>query len=569
MARGSSPLTRGKHALSIRVRRALGLIPAHAGKTGQRLAWCLVWWAHPRSRGENAFRRRKRQHTRGSSPLTRGKRPRAQPLHASQRLIPAHAGKTPRRHRVAASLPAHPRSRGENGRCSLSFSLLRGSSPLTRGKRGLVVACEVGARLIPAHAGKTPYGTTPHLQSGAHPRSRGENFVVVEELPDGVGSSPLTRGKRSVTVPVNITARLIPAHAGKTLFPPFRSATRAAHPRSRGENVQVTGAALDPKGSSPLTRGKQAVDWRGGSARGLIPAHAGKTEAGRWSACRCRAHPRSRGENDGQAAHHCVRAGSSPLTRGKRDVGQHVTFLSGLIPAHAGKTWTWPGRNPRPTAHPRSRGENCCMARLMFSAPGSSPLTRGKLLERFWNAMLRGLIPAHAGKTLVRTHVTMRESAHPRSRGENSPREARGGGVAGSSPLTRGKLVFAVQFGDAGRLIPAHAGKTLFDVSTGKQRRAHPRSRGENTCQAGLPQNSRGSSPLTRGKLHARDQGPCHPGLIPAHAGKTPRRPPTRPPPAAHPRSRGENRRSRPSHLRRRGSSPLTRGKPSSGRHPT
>ena len=60
------------------------------------------------------------------------------------------------------------------------------------------------------------------------------------------------------------------------------------------------------------------------------------------------------------------------------------------------------------------------MARLMFSAPGSSPLTRGKLLERFWNAMLRGLIPAHAGKTLVRTHVTMRESAHPRSRGENT-----------------------------------------------------------------------------------------------------------------------------------------------------
>ena len=73
MARGSSPLTRGKHALSIRVRRALGLIPAHAGKTGQRLAWCLVWWAHPRSRGENRPTRRSRVHQGGSSPLTRGK----------------------------------------------------------------------------------------------------------------------------------------------------------------------------------------------------------------------------------------------------------------------------------------------------------------------------------------------------------------------------------------------------------------------------------------------------------------------------------------------------------------
>ena len=353
------------------------------------------------------------------------------------------------------------------------------------------------------------------------------------------------------------------------MFPPFRSATRAAHPRSRGENVQVTGAALDPKGSSPLTRGKQAVDWRGGSARGLIPAHAGKTEAGRWSACRCRAHPRSRGENDGQAAHHCVRAGSSPLTRGKRDVGQHVTFLSGLIPAHAGKTWTWPGRNPRPTAHPRSRGENCCMARLMFSAPGSSPLTRGKLLERFWNAMLRGLIPAHAGKTLVRTHVTMRESAHPRSRGENRETGRIRVRSLGSSPLTRGKLPPRSARGRRRGLIPAHAGKTCFRRSVWRRGPAHPRSRGEN--DQGAPDHvwPAGSSPLTRGKLHARDQGPCHPGLIPAHAGKTPRRPPTRPPPAAHPRSRGENRRSRPSHLRRRGSSPLTRGKPSSGRHPT
>ena len=214
--RGSSPLTRGKHALSIRVRRALGLIPAHAGKTrpehprtartgahprsrgengpaagmvprvvgsspltrgkqtnaalagppGRLIpahagkTWSYVTgpdnlWAHPRSRGENAFRRRKRQHTRGSSPLTRGKRPRAQPLHASQRLIPAHAGKTPRRHRVAASLPAHPRSRGENGRCSLSFSLLRGSSPLTRGKPRADIVWLRAYRLIPAHAGKT------------------------------------------------------------------------------------------------------------------------------------------------------------------------------------------------------------------------------------------------------------------------------------------------------------------------------------------------------------------------------------------------------------------------------
>ena len=48
-------------------------------------------------------------------------------------------------------------------------------SPLTRGKRGSAPATRVGDRLIPAHAGKTPsrQATTPI--STAHPRSRGEN----------------------------------------------------------------------------------------------------------------------------------------------------------------------------------------------------------------------------------------------------------------------------------------------------------------------------------------------------------------------------------------------------------
>ena len=30
-----------------------GLIPAHAGKTKARAYQARVWWAHPRSRGEN------------------------------------------------------------------------------------------------------------------------------------------------------------------------------------------------------------------------------------------------------------------------------------------------------------------------------------------------------------------------------------------------------------------------------------------------------------------------------------------------------------------------------------
>ena len=52
---------------------------------------------------------------------------------------------------------------------------------------------------------------------------------------------------------------------------------------------------------------------------------------------------------------------------------------------------------------------------------------------------------------------------------------------------------------------------------------AHPRSRGENEYGFAVADKDSGSSPLTRGKLGVVGvRGPVV-GLIPAHAGKTPR----------------------------------------------
>ena len=71
----------------------------------------------------------------------------------------------------------------------------------------------------------------------AHPRSRGEN-VDVHPFDAGVGgSSPLTRGKRAVQDAHRIRFRLIPAHAGKTVDALTCRPAAQAHPRSRGENV--------------------------------------------------------------------------------------------------------------------------------------------------------------------------------------------------------------------------------------------------------------------------------------------------------------------------------------------
>ena len=216
----------------------------------------------------------------------------------------------------------------------------------------------------------------------AHPRSRGEN---VSALP-----------------PATALRWLIPAHAGKTFrcfcsFCPGR-----AHPRSRGENANFLGGVVSSPGSSPLTRGKQGELAGTTVGGGLIPAHAGKTPGRRLVCVPGAAHPRSRGENLGRCTCALLRRGSSPLTRGKLDVGDVQPPRGGLIPAHAGKTFLPAVISEAVGAHPRSRGENAYQSRARDIFKGSSPLTRGKTGGKLGDLCPGGLIPAHAGKTASR-----------------------------------------------------------------------------------------------------------------------------------------------------------------------
>ena len=137
-------------------------------------------------------------------------------LQEGSRLIPAHAGKTLRSGSLLGRTTAHPRSRGEN-RSVLEIQLvIWGSSPLTRGKPRRRARCRSGARLIPAHAGKTAGCAYPLEVLGAHPRSRGENLVEPYWVGTEQGSSPLTRGKPPTPCSALAATGLIPAHAGKT-----------------------------------------------------------------------------------------------------------------------------------------------------------------------------------------------------------------------------------------------------------------------------------------------------------------------------------------------------------------
>ena len=253
---------------------------------------------------------------------------------------------------------------------------------------------------------------------------------------------------------------LIPAHAGKTRLVAAVDRLRSAHPRSRGENVRGPQGQGVKRGSSPLTRGKpdnHGDQWRD---RGLIPAHAGKTP---WTASACppsQAHPRSRGENSYRGKRDFDGRGSSPLTRGKPARASLSRSGLGLIPAHAGKTRSSAVTPTGWRAHPRSRGENALTMSIHVLADGSSPLTRGKPLIRVRLCSAGRLIPAHAGKTLSMLIDAWSPQAHPRSRGENQACSSSASAVVGSSPLTRGKLSGDRATKSDARLIPAHAGKT-------------------------------------------------------------------------------------------------------------
>ena len=277
---GSSPLTRGKLLERGRNPARAGLIPAHAGKTRGRQRGHLQVGAHPRSRGENASAFWRSTLAAGSSPLTRGKLMISNAIRRGDRLIPAHAGKTRRSTPLPTARTAHPRSRGENPPPRRARPGATGSSPLTRGKRGGVCGDVAPARLIPAHAGKTLFNADRHCLSPAHPRSRGENNPDCPRGGHYAGSSPLTRGKPPRSPRSAQHARLIPAHAGKTKLNATLGQPAAAHPRSRGENPRFLEIPGKGHGSSPLTRGKQSSTASHPRRSRLIPAHAGKTYVG-------------------------------------------------------------------------------------------------------------------------------------------------------------------------------------------------------------------------------------------------------------------------------------------------
>ena len=151
-----------------------------------------------------------------------------------------------------------------------------GSPPHTRGKGTAPAFIEKGARITPAHAGKSLREVAEGLRKEDHPRTRGEKKLPGETTKRSQGSPPHTRGKVEKRNVMTQASGITPAHAGKSTPGITSPAPVRDHPRTRGEKFVVKRVVRSRYGSPPHTRGKALIYRQDVEALGITPAHAGK-----------------------------------------------------------------------------------------------------------------------------------------------------------------------------------------------------------------------------------------------------------------------------------------------------
>ena len=253
------------------------IIPALAGNTLMRRPPSIVQGDHPRSRGEYRPPRAQSCRRYGSSPLSRGIPSQLFNRHFPSRIIPALAGNTTAATTPQFPRTDHPRSRGEYDQFIILPLTRTGSSPLSRGIRQAWTGPKRPIGIIPALAGNTMVQLDVWQTWGDHPRSRGEYYQSEMVPAKDTGSSPLSRGIRAGAVVGFNHTGIIPALAGNTHGAKRHPIIVPDHPRSRGEYADGADSECCPEGSSPLSRGIRSITgWERLSGR-IIPALAGNT----------------------------------------------------------------------------------------------------------------------------------------------------------------------------------------------------------------------------------------------------------------------------------------------------
>ena len=195
-ARGPSPRGRGRHRLWVRESHIFGPIPAWAGETSRQNRLLKARWAHPRVGGGDVRRLTAIEATTGPSPRGRGRRPGPTRTAGTAGPIPAWAGETACMSARASTLAAHPRVGGGDTGCGCASLTYSGPSPRGRGRRQHRPAADPGGGPIPAWAGETRARLRMAWTRRAHPRVGGGDRRPSHRHLQRWGPSPRGRGRR-------------------------------------------------------------------------------------------------------------------------------------------------------------------------------------------------------------------------------------------------------------------------------------------------------------------------------------------------------------------------------------
>ena len=152
------------------------------------------------------------------------------------------------------------------------------------------------------------------------------------------------RGSRESLIEYSQVVGIIPAHAGLTKSDIMNNVIGRDHPRACGAHAGRHLAAICLEGSSPRMRGSPLLHRVRIKCCGIIPAHAGLTDARQKADEDAEDHPRACGAHPKHPGRQCGYRGSSPRMRGSRRFVICSKRTEGIIPAHAGLTQAEIGR---------------------------------------------------------------------------------------------------------------------------------------------------------------------------------------------------------------------------------
>ena len=516
-------------------------IPACAGnsRTTRRCPGTVP--VHPRVCGELRGGTGAQATDYGSSPRVRGTHEPAGEHGYRRRFIPACAGNSPSWPPAPAPGSVHPRVCGELIPLFIGPRHTTGSSPRVRGTRRqeggeapalqvhprvcgellkLTFCIERTFRFIPACAGNSRQPYSPTSVSPVHPRVCGELPISRIGNSTPSGSSPRVRGTRRRTPRPRETERFIPACAGNSPDQGVRYRDSAVHPRVCGELVTVGTDASDQDGSSPRVRGTRKSHLTSRT----FPA----------------VHPRVCGELDFVLAAGGLVDGSSPRVRGTPAAHRHAVRQERFIPACAGNSVDGRRRDVPLMVHPRVCGELFAVAAVSLGKDGSSPRVRGTRVRPRRPVGSERFIPACAGNSRSPPDAPSEVPVHPRVCGELRISDSPMARAIGSSPRVRGTRAVRLLALGGRRFIPACAGNSWTWQGCSAASAVHPRVCGELPSVSLSARRASGSSPRVRGTPFRHGKPSIGQRFIPACAGNSEKRWPTRSTRPVHPRVCGE-----------------------------